>query len=250
MALAQLSFFSHTLRRGVGANVILPQENPPSCGKTRKTLYLLHGLSDDHTMWSRRTSIERYAEKYGIFVVMPDGGRGWYTDACHGEKFYTFMTEELPAVMRSFFAGMSERREDNYIAGLSMGGFGAMKIALHHPDRFAGAASLSGALDVERLVRERQIAEPTYWNDIFGSADAIPGSDHDVFLWAKKNAAALDRIYLGCGYDDDLLDSTKKMDALLCECGVPHEVHYAPGAHNWVFWDAEIVRVLDFFFGK
>ena len=95
-------------------------------------LYLLHGLSDDATAWTRYTSIERYAQAYGLAVVMPQVQRSFYCDQVHGGRFWTFMTQELPEVVQRFFH-VSSRREDTFVAGLSMGGFGAMKWALHEP---------------------------------------------------------------------------------------------------------------------
>ena len=136
-----------------------------------KTLFLLHGLSDDHTTWMRQTSIERYANEYGIAVVMPAGDRSWYNDTADGAHYLTFIGKELPDVCRAYFRGMSDRREDTLIAGLSMGGYGAVKTALTYPERFGGAASLSGALDV--VARTRRGAEKgqdvsAEWRGIFG----------------------------------------------------------------------------------
>ena len=113
-------------------------------------LYLLHGLSDDHTAWVRYTSIERYADAYGLAVVMPQVHRSFYTDQAHGGAFWTFLAEELPELVQRFFV-VSARREDTFVAGLSMGGYGALRWALRRPGRFAAAASLSGALDVDAL---------------------------------------------------------------------------------------------------
>ncbi len=113
-------------------------------------LYLLHGMSDDHTAWLRYTSIERYAARHGLAVVMPAVGRSFYANEAHGHPYWDFLSEELPAVVGRFLR-VSDRREDTFVAGLSMGGYGAFKWALRQPERFAAAASLSGALDVVAL---------------------------------------------------------------------------------------------------
>ena len=110
-------------------------------------LYLLHGLSDDHTAWLRYTSIERYATARGLAVVMPAVHRSFYADEAHGHAYWQFVSEELPRIVAAFFR-LSERPEDTFVAGLSMGGYGALKLGLHHPERFAAVASLSGAVDV------------------------------------------------------------------------------------------------------
>ena len=140
MAFLQCSFHSDVLGRACSMNVILPQKVTTQIGMTSSgggnrrypVLYLLHGLSDDHTIWSRRTSIERYAAEYELAVVMPDGERGFYTDMMQGPRYWTMLTEELPAIAASFFP-ISTRREDTYVAGLSMGGYGALKCALRLP---------------------------------------------------------------------------------------------------------------------
>ena len=254
MARIELDFHSDALGHAVSAVILLPQNATTQIGMTAergekrlRTLWLLHGLSDDHTIWSRRTSIERYAADYGIAVVMPNGGRSWYTDMAHGERYYTFMTEELPAVCRSFFCGMSEAREDNYIAGLSMGGYGALKIALRNPSRYAAAAAFSGALDVASY--ERMFGRESYWADIFGDITQIAGSENDVYAVAERlDPAAAPRLYISCGTEDGLLAANRRMRDLLAARGIPCTYSERPGNHNWAFWDTEIQKALAFFF--
>ena len=142
MALIQCDFYSEVLQLSTSMNVILPQ---PARSRY-PVLYLLHGLSDDHTIWLRRTSIERFVDPLGLAVVMPAVHRSFYTDMAAGNRYWTFVGRELPALVRAFFP-VSRRREDTFVAGLSMGGYGAFKLALSFPQRFAAAASLSGALD-------------------------------------------------------------------------------------------------------
>ena len=133
MALLNVCFHSEVLGKQVQMNVILPQRSRGQIGMKSieekvdayPTLYLLHGMSDDYTIWERRTSIERYASEKGIAVVMPDGDLSWYTDMKYGGRYFTFMSDELPAVCRDFFPKMSDKREDTFVAGLSMGGYGA-----------------------------------------------------------------------------------------------------------------------------
>src|SRR5688572_8749608 len=160
MALIHCDFFSETLELSTSMTVLLPQQTRTQIGMAgagagehgAPVLYLLHGLSDDHTIWQRRTSIERYAAPLGLAVVMPAVHRSFYTDERHGGRFWAFLSDELPALVGEFFR-VSARREDTYVAGLSMGGYGAFKWALRQPERFAAAASMSGALDVVDLSR-------------------------------------------------------------------------------------------------
>src|SRR6476619_7886720 len=128
--------------------VILPQSTAGQIGMTGSestgetpVLYLLHGLSDDDTIWLRRTSIERYVAALGLAVVMPQVHRSFYTDEAYGNRYWTYLSEELPEIVHGFFR-LSRRREDTFVAGLSMGGYGALKWALRDPGRFAAAASL------------------------------------------------------------------------------------------------------------
>src|SRR5438105_6350898 len=160
MSFLDFQFFSEALGLTCAAHVILPQATTQQIGmaggRTREkypTLYLLHGLSDDHTIWTRRTSIERYAAERNLAVVMPAVGRSFYQDTAGGARCWTFLSEELPAMMRSFFP-LSEKRADNFAAGLSMGGYGALRLALTHPEKFAAVASFSGALDYVRRLRD------------------------------------------------------------------------------------------------
>ena len=222
MAFLTLNYHSDALRRGVSVNVILPENHKTAIGmsshrdNTYKTLYLLHGLSDDQTIWSRRTSIERYAARYGISVVMPCTDRAWYSNTYYGAKYFTFISKELPTVCRSFFAGMSPLPEDNFIAGNSMGGYGAMKVALTFPEAFGGCASLSGALDLTGKTWTR-VSDPKEWKNVFGevfaSSDEVIGSENDVYYLAKNaaNAATLPKLYMWCGAEDALLEANREV---------------------------------------
>ena len=166
MALLHVDFFSDVLGMCAEMDVILPERTRGQIGMEGKrgegkypVLYLLHGMSDDHTIWQRRTSIERYAADYGIAVVMPSTQLGWYTDMQIGLPWFTYITQELPAICRSFFPNMSEKREDTFVAGLSMGGYGALKCALRAPETYCAAASLSGAVDVSALTLEKPVKQ-------------------------------------------------------------------------------------------
>ncbi len=255
MALVHLSCHSDVLHMGVSVDVILPQATASQIGMdgtrtaTFPTLYLLHGLSDDHTAWSRRTAVERYATRYGVAVVMPAADRSFYTDMAAGPAYYTYIARELPALCRSFFSGMSE---ETYIAGLSMGGYGAWKIAMREGG-FAGVASFSGALDVCDLATESALDTGRFWQGIFGDIEKLPGSPEDVYAVTKEaiqNGNCPDKLYLACGTEDWLLPATRKMKDLLDAHRTPCVYREAPGNHNWDFWDAELERAMAFFFVK
>src|SRR3982751_6715765 len=136
MAHLRCDFYSDVLGLNTSMTVILPQAAATQIGVRSTagpadppTLYLLHGLSDDDTIWTRHTSIERYAAERGLAVVMPQVHRSFYADEAYGGRFWTFLSEELPSLVGTFFR-ISPRTEDTYVAGLSMGGYGALKWAL------------------------------------------------------------------------------------------------------------------------
>ncbi|MFC4596931.1 alpha/beta hydrolase [Cohnella hongkongensis] len=240
MALLQCSFYSDSLNISASMNVILPQGEK---SRPLKTLYLLHGLSDDHTIWCRRTSIERYAEACGIAVVMPAVNRSFYTDMAHGAKYWTFVSEELPRLARSFFP-LSERREDNFAAGLSMGGYGALKLALSHPDRFAAAASLSGTVDVHRIAAENFAEDARL---IVDDPSSLPGSPLDLFALAERAAGkpGAPLLYQCCGTEDFLYADNVRFRDHCRRLGLPLTYEEEPGAHEWGYWDFKIRRVLE-----
>lgn len=251
MALVQCDFFSETLGLSTSMTVILPQPTRSQIGLTgvagggkHKVLYLLHGLSDDHTIWLRRTSIERYVAPLGLAVVMPGVARSFYTDMRQGGRYWSFVSDELPALCESFFP-LSDRREDRFVAGLSMGGYGAFKLGLRRPDLFSAAASLSGAVDAGELLRdENRAAELTR---IFGPPDEFGGGDDDLFHLAEQVAAAgnAPRLFQWCGTDDFLYQQNLRFRDHAARLGLPLTWSEGPGGHSWDQWDREIQRVLD-----
>ncbi|GGM24053.1 alpha/beta hydrolase [Micromonospora yangpuensis] len=186
MARIRCDFFSETLGLSTSMTVLLPERAATQIGMSGSTrtgdppvLYLLHGLSDDDTTWLRRTSVERYVAPLGLAVVMPQVARSLYADQEYGSQYWTFLSQELPKVCHSFFR-LSRRRADTFVAGLSMGGYGALKWALQQPGRFAAAASLSGALDLASRHRHPQRPlDPATWHAAFGDR-TVRGTDDDL----------------------------------------------------------------------
>ncbi|REE80117.1 S-formylglutathione hydrolase FrmB [Paenibacillus taihuensis] len=252
MALIQCDFFSETLGLSSSMNVILPQSAPSQIGMDskaghaqakHKTLYLLHGLSDDHSIWLRRTSIERYVSSLGIAVVMPAVHRSYYADMAAGGNYWTFISEELPAIARSFFP-LSDRREDNFVAGLSMGGYGAFKLALNKPDQYAAAASLSGALDAAKLAARM----PDLANQIFGAGNGANEVPNNLFLAADtlvQSDSSIPLLYQCCGTEDFLYEDNIRFREHAKQLGLPLAYEEGPGEHEWGYWDKQIQRVLE-----
>lgn len=244
MALLHIDFYSNTLGRSVCADVILPDcdgsEHP------LPTLYLLHGMTDDHTIWQRRTSIERYAEERHIAVVMPATDLGFYTNTHAGERYFDYISGELVQAMRRMLPRLSRRREDTFAAGLSMGGYGALKCALQKPDTFSRAAVLSGAVDVSVLVQNPMpLGRPFCWKDVFGPEEEIPGSEHDLFSAAEALKENRPEIWMWCGTEDEgIYPMNLKMRDHLRKLGYTLHYHETPGAHEWKYWNREIQNVL------
>ena len=249
MALLRCDFFSEALGLSTSMTVILPQETSHQIGMTGSTrdlppvLYLLHGLTDDDTIWTRRTSIERYVAPLGLAVVMPQVHHSFYTDEAQGLRFWTFLSEELPTLVHRFFR-LSPERKDTFVAGLSMGGYGAMKWALRQPWRFAAAASLSGALG---LRHPSTGADPDFarlMQRVFGDGPT-EGTENDVIHLLRSAAVAdLPALYLGCGTDDFLYPANEWFVEEAASAGVPLTVRLGPGDHDWAYWDAQIQDVL------
>lgn len=256
MPLIQCDYHSDVLGMARSMNVILPQvaEAPHLgvdgvAGDGWPALWLLHGRSDDHTTWLRRTSIERYVAPRGLAVVMPAAGLSYYTDMAAGPRYWTHLTEELPGVCRSMFR-LSARREDNFVAGLSMGGYGAFKWAMRRPEMFAAAASLSGVLDIAYGIdTEHEQASRRDWQGIFGDLNTFAGSDNDTMALAKRFADAAGpkpALYQCCGSKDFLIEHSRRFNERATGLGLDHVYVEDPGyGHTWEYWDLTIQRVLE-----
>lgn len=248
MALIRCDFKSDVLGLRTSMNVVLPEvgvEGDRESGYP--VLYLLHGLSDDFTAWQRFTSVERYARERGLAVVMPEVHRSFYTDMEHGYPYWTFVTEEVPHVAGSYFP-LSQARKDSFVAGLSMGGYGAFKMAFSLPERFSAASSLSGALDVNALLREATGPEKNDMRLAFGDVDDLGGTEHDLYRLAEEVAESdgpKPSLYQCCGTGDELYKINADFHEFIEDLGLDIEYDEGPGGHEWDYWDRKIRDVLD-----
>jgi putative tributyrin esterase len=249
MALMRCDFFSEVLGFSTSMTVVLPQRTTGQVGVSGSgrggdvpTLYLLHGLSDDDTAWTRYTSIERYAADLGIAVVMPQVQRSFYTDEAWGRPYWTFVADELPAVARSFFR-LSSRPEETYVAGLSMGGYGAFKLALRHPERFGAAASLSGVLDLGARMRTMvSEVDPLMWRRVFGDTP-FDGGDNDLLALLDK-VTDPPPLFQWCGTEDALYEGNLRFRDACTGRSIPLTSQFSAGTHEWTHWDDKIRDVL------
>lgn len=253
MIVTTVNCYSDAVKMRSTLHVILPQRSPAE-RKTApqhkfRTLYLLHGYTDDHTAWQRWTSIERYVEGLDLAVVMPAAQNSFYTDMARGGKYLTYLTEELPAILADLFP-LSTKREDTFVAGLSMGGYGAFKLALSRPDRYAAAASLSGALDACQMVKEHDDPENPAWlafmRTVFGDLEKVPGSEHDLFTLAGKvsKRKVKPRLFQYCGTTDFLYADNIRFRDHVGGLGFDYTYEEDGGDHAWPYWDAVIQKVL------
>lgn len=254
MALIHCDFFSEVLGLSTSMYVILPQNTTGQIGMKNKsfkdkhpTLYLLHGLSDDHSIWLRRTSIERYVASMGLAVVMPAVHRSFYTDMANGYRYWTFVSEELPEIARSFFP-LSDAREDNFAAGLSMGGYGAFKLALRCPDKFAAAASLSGVLNIKSIspFPKGPMSEAEIRN-IFPNIGSDE-NENDIFYLVEKvanSSGPKPDLYQCCGTEDFLYADNILFRDFAKTLPINLTYEEEPGTHEWSYWDMKIQRVLE-----
>lgn len=260
MAFLQIQFFSAALNVASTVNVILPEANQGiGMGSSKdaalpKVLYLLHGYSDDHSIWMRRTSVERYAANHNLAVIMPAVNHSFYCNEMHGERYWDYVSDELPKTMHRFLR-LSDRPEDTYVAGLSMGGYGAMRLALTYPERFAGAASFSGAVDLAAAVGfdQKRNEKLERWERIFGEKPDIRGTEADNMHLMKANAGAEHKpwLYVSCGTADFLYAQHQAFVPALKEAGWDVTHYEKPDAvHEWGFWDEQIKRFIEMIYER
>lgn len=232
-------------------NVILPPDYDTSRATRYPVLYLLHGLTGHYSDWATKTNVADYAAEYRIIVVMPEGNDGWYTDSATitTDKYESYILQELlPDVQQRYRT--IEARYGRAIAGLSMGGYGAIKCGLKSPQTFVFAASMSGAFGVTRF-SEKDI--PQLWQEsvkLFGPVGSDTRKANDLFEIISKLSVArvssLPYFYFDCGTEDSplIFSYQRELSALMFERKIPHEYRELPGDHSWGYWDSQVQEIL------
>lgn len=255
MALLTINYLCRALSMQMDVSVILPEswQNPLTkgvCDDKYPVLWLLHGGGGDHTDWVRYTSIERYANKAGLAVVMPAADNSGYMDMKRGGyQYFTYISEDLPSFLYNILP-LSRKREDNFVAGLSMGGYGAVKWMLRKPEMFSAAASLSGAIDIVYILKEQEAQGEGRigFTPAYGNSKEIEGTEDDnMYLFRKRveEGTILPKFYIAIGQEDFGYQNNVAAMEQLKTLGV--EFTYTPdhGEHNWDFWDRHIQKVID-----
>ncbi len=238
MAFLSVQYHSEALKKAHSMYVILPD----STKEPYSVMYLLHGLSDDHTIWHRRTRIEWYVRQLPLAVVMPDGGRGFYCDAVNGPANETHIVKDVIGFVDTHFNTRAER-SGRFIGGLSMGGYGALKLALKHQNLFCSVVSHSGGVAAGHKPLRDDLKDELRL--IYG--DNPTGCKDD--LWAIAENADKDKlpaIRIDCGLDDFLLEDNRAFHQYLNKLNIPHEYEEFPGEHNWDYWDIHIQEAIKF----
>jgi putative tributyrin esterase len=228
-----------------GENFLNPNPNPYAGRQPLRTLYLLHGVTGDEKDWLYGTRIERYAIENNIAVVMPNGNNNFYLDNSEMERWGEFIGKELVEVSRTLFP-LSRRREDTFIGGLSMGGYGAIRNGLKYSDTFSRIIALSSAMityDISNYTDDAKLPfqRRKYAERIFGDLDKIIGSDVDpeqLYKECKNNM----KIFMAIGTEDFLLEHNRRYKTFLESMGADITYFEEHGSHEWDFWDRNILK--------
>lgn len=262
MGLVNLTFYSRVLGMQTNVAVVLPTT---AFGRSKpydemldnnrkfKTLYVLHGGSDDCTYYYRNTNIERYANEGGFAAVMPEVQLSFYCDMAHGQKYFAYLSEELPAFVEAMFP-LSARKEDRFVTGNSMGSHGTFKWALRRPDFFAAAAGMSGVSGVPELgffgpdSPRLPGRMSDMLNNAFGSYEQYMDSGNDLKYLAKRlvdSGEEMPRLFSCCGTEDFTYSGCVDFRDYAAGIGLPLTFEEGPGGHTWEFWDQWLLRIID-----
>jgi S-formylglutathione hydrolase FrmB len=218
---------------------------------SESTLYLLHGAGDNASTWHRLTTVEQYAAKYGCTVIMPQVNRSYYTDMEYGLDYFHYVTQELPAFCSRLFK-LNDDSQHTYIAGLSMGGYGALKAALTYPDRYTKAVSLSGVTDIQQRLRDPKM-EPGMAREmkaVFGT-ELLIKPEQDLYELASRRiieGGRLPALLCCCGTEDPFIGMNREFADHMRSTPFNFEYVEGPGTHDWFFWEEHLKTTFEFLF--
>jgi S-formylglutathione hydrolase FrmB len=247
-----VQFKSELIGKILPYDTLLPTDYFKS-NKRYPVLYLLHGLFGHHDDWITRTNLAEYARMYDLIIVTPEGNDCWYIDSATvaSDKYESYILRELIPDVDARYRTIKDRRARG-VAGLSMGGYGALKYGLKHSDYFAFAGSLSGALDPANRNEEHpgfawDILRPSI-TSAFGPPSSPARQANDLHQIARNltaaNIASLPYLYFDCGLEDGFLPTNRELAEILIAKKIPHQYRQLPGGHTWGYWDRQVREVL------
>ena len=254
MAYTSCRFYSKYLAHQTNVCLLIPECNGKEPEGEFPVLYLLHGRGDDCTSYVRNSCIERYAEEHRVLVVLPSGETGFYVDGVNGKRFFSYMTKELPMVMRSWFP-VSKDPGRTYITGLSMGAYGALKIGLTYPERFAGIGIMSAAVrpdqfpDFAPTDEENDILHEDVWQAFGKGAMAPEDIPQELILARRREGRPIPPIRHYIGKQDMLYEMNDDFRRFALAEALDYRYEEWDGGHDWIFWDEALPVMLKEFFG-
>lgn len=264
MAHLNAMFFSKTLARPVHYTAVLcndcawPTDDNPHYKRSTKNIYLLHGYSGADTDWFTNAPLGDLANQYNVNFFMPCGDNSFYLNQeATGFKYADYVGEEFISYTRKTF-GLSCDREDTYVGGLSMGGFGALHTGLMFPETFSRILAFSSALLVDGLKNMKPgdsnpVANYAYYAQMFGDLSKLETSDNNPKVLAKRivdSNAKAPLIYMACGTEDFLIEPNRNMNEYLTSIGIPVTFFAGPGIHDFNFWRAQLKAALEWALGE
>lgn len=239
----EINFSSKVLQRHVNVTVLLPEER--AANKELAVLYLLPGFGGDNSIWGRRVPVERIFEHANMAIVIPEGYNSFYINWKHGLQYEEFYATELFEKIIEIF-NVSRKREENYIAGLSMGGYGAMRIGLKYEERFSIIGSFSGAVNLLKVDASR-VSEDTKRMQVamFGENAPYYGTDLDVETLVRKITRPMS-IYQSCGLSDYLYENNQSIIDTFKQAQVLYTYEEWEGVHDYVFWEQSLIKFANF----
>ena len=245
-----LKLNSKLMAREMPYRVILPLGHKTESKARYPVVYLLHGLTGHYTNWADKTALAEFAAKHNFVIVTPEGNNGWYTDSVStpNDRYESYIVQELVPEIDKNFRTVADR-EHRFIAGLSMGGYGALKFGLKYPETFSLAGSFSGALGAASFTGANAGEIGKGIDAIYGPASSETRKTSDIFKMIREitseKLASLPFIYQSCGTEDFLIQNNRDFLALMNEKKIPHEYREHPGGHTWIFWDDQVREFLD-----
>ena len=248
------NFNSEVLRMATDVNILIPDNDRVRQFREKtnvpvkyQTLYLLHGFSCDYTYYLRKTNIERYADEHQIMVVMPSMYSSAYTDMKYGLEYYTYLSEELLDFVERTFPASAEK-ENRFVAGMSMGGYGAYKFGLSCPEKFAAVAGIAGSYHAEHRYQGKVSTVSTLCEALYGDPPEITPEVHDIFTLLErlsKSGQKIPRLYICCGTEDGMYRNSEDLKKLADQLEVPMVFEQGPGKHDDKYCDMALQRILD-----